>query len=142
MFLLQPLSAAPAMLNTKKNWTTCSVNTDGEQNKWLHEHILNGLPEIEEVNQMRLLLQAKKNSVHVYYAGDFEWKCRNLERSLLLGKHLGRYKKLGFLYDLFFSMALWQPLRFSDQVYDNANRFYLLCHLNGRITNLKITNPV
>lgn len=100
----------------------------GAFNRWLHEHVTHGLPTEMEVIELKHLICDRGFSVKMLYAGDYEWQCRNLERSLLLGQSFSPLQKLGGLFNLVISLALWRKITFSENPYDVANRFYLLGH--------------
>jgi len=98
----------------------------GTFNRWLHEHIVYGLPTKTELIELKQLISDCGFSVKVLYAGNYEWQCRNLEHSLLLGQSFRSLQKLGGLFNIAISLALWRKIVFSESPYDVANRFYLL----------------
>jgi hypothetical protein len=98
----------------------------GTFNQWLHEHVIYGLPTEVELIELKQLVSDQGFSVKMLYAGDYEWQCRNFERSLLLRQSCRPLRKLNSLFNLMISLALWRKIIFSENLYDVANRFYLL----------------
>ena len=98
----------------------------GEYHRWLHEHVLNGLPCEADLVQHRQLLAAAGFTTKTYYCGSYEWQCRNLERSLNLHRTLGPLRKLSGFYDLAALAVPWPEPVFSETPDSTTNRFYLL----------------
>ena len=98
----------------------------GDYHRWLHEHVLNGLPCEADLAQYRQMLVAGGYSATAYYCGSYEWQCRNLDRSLTLHRRLGPLRKLSGFYDLATLAAPWPEPVFAEQPAPTTNRFYLL----------------
>jgi hypothetical protein len=98
----------------------------GTFNRWLHEHVIYGLPTEVELIELKQSVSDQGFSVKMLYAGDYEWQCRNFERSLLLRQSCRPLRKLSGLFNLVISLAPWRKITFSENPYDVANRFYLL----------------
>lgn len=98
----------------------------GEYHRWLHEHVLNGLPCEADLVQHRQLLAAAGFTTKTYYCGSYEWQCRNLERSLNLHRTLGPMRKLSGFYDMAALAFPWPEPEFAETPEDTTNRFYLL----------------
>jgi len=98
----------------------------GQYHQMLHEHILYGLPTIEDLNSWREFFDDRGFSSQVRYAGNYEWQCRNMERSLRLVQRLGTPGKFAALLNLVTSLAIWYPVVLSEQCTKSSNRFYLL----------------
>jgi hypothetical protein len=98
----------------------------GDYHRWLHEHVLNGLPCETDLAHYRQLLSVGGFEAKTYYCGDFEWQCRSLERSLTIRRSLGPLRKLSAAYDLLSLAARWPEPVFAEQAAETANRFYLL----------------
>lgn len=98
----------------------------GDYHRWLHEHVLNGLPCEADLALYRQMLAAAGSTVKTYYCGDYGWQCRNLERSLNLHRSLGTLRKLSAAYDLLTLAAPWPEPVFAEIATPTTNRFYLL----------------
>lgn len=98
----------------------------GSYHPWLHEHVINGLPTKLEVMELQNQVKSDGFAVDLWYAGDFERQCRIFEQSLIITRGLGRFGRLGGLYHLLASLAIWHRVEFDDQPSNNANRFYLI----------------
>ena len=103
-------------------------DVQGNSNRWLHEHVVNGLPNDEEIAGYRQILVADGFTVRVYYSGDYRWQCRNLERSLDLARKLGPFRTLAGTFNLLTVAADWSALAFSETPCETTNRFYCLAH--------------
>jgi SAM-dependent methyltransferase len=98
----------------------------GDYHRWLHEHVLNGLPREADLALYRRMVVVAGFAVKSYYCGDYGWLCRNLERSLNLHRSLGPLRKLSAAYDLLTLAAPWPEPVFAETATPTANRFYLL----------------
>jgi SAM-dependent methyltransferase len=97
----------------------------GDFHQWLHEHVIRGLPNDEEIAGLCQMLMGRGFSVRVYYSGDYEWQCRNFERSLNLAQRLGPFHRLRGLFDLL-TIAVSSPVpTLAETASETTNRFYL-----------------
>jgi hypothetical protein len=103
----------------------------GDYHRWLHEHVVNGLPQKDDLAAYRRTLAAAACTVTTYYCGDYTWQCANLERSLTLQRRLqglGPLRKAANVYDLLTLAAPWPAPVFALDPTPTTNRFYLLAH--------------
>lgn len=107
------------------------LQVTGHPHRWLHEHVVNGLPDADEILQLKQLVDAWGCETRLLYSGDYESQCGLLERSLKLSALLGPAGRLSSAYLMFASMALWHDIVFHEQPYDLANRFYLVAQRKG-----------
>jgi SAM-dependent methyltransferase len=101
----------------------------GDYHRWLHEHVVNGLPREEDLGAYRSAFAAAGFGTTTYYCGDYTWQCRNLERSLTLQRRLqglGPLRKAANAYDLLTLAAPWPTPDFAPDPTPTTNRFYLL----------------
>jgi SAM-dependent methyltransferase len=98
----------------------------GEYHRWLHEHVVNGLPTEGELEARREALAAGGFAVKTFYCGDYRWQCRRLERSLTLHRRLGPLRRLSAGYDLAMLAAPWPAPVFAAAPDATTNRFYLV----------------
>ena len=94
------------------------TQTFGTVHTYLNEHVRYGIPNLSDIQS--LIAPLPLTNVTLYFAGDFVWQCRNLER--LITQQDNRWIKH---YVDWKSMALFHPIRLTVQPYDRANRFYL-----------------
>lgn len=97
----------------------------GQYHDMLHEHVLHGLPTTEDLRAWGRLFDQHGFSSQVWYAGNYEWQCRSMERSLRLVQWLGTVGKLVSLLNLVTSLAIWHRVTLSKQPTETSNRFYL-----------------
>ena len=102
------------------------MEVHGRWNRSLHEHVLNGLPTEADLVRWSQILRERGFAVHLWYAGNYEWQCRNMERSLRLVQRLGTPGKFASLLNLVTSLAIWHPIVLSEQSTESSNRFYFL----------------
>jgi hypothetical protein len=100
----------------------------GSYNCWLHEHVLHGLPTGLDLGRWQRSFGERGFSVQLRYAGDYEWQCRNMERSLWLIRRLAALGKLAGLLNLLGSLAIWRHVVLSEHPHATTNRFYLFAH--------------
>ncbi|HUT61205.1 MAG TPA: class I SAM-dependent methyltransferase [Phycisphaerae bacterium] len=103
----------------------------GRWDRMLHEHVLNGLPTEADLVRWSQILTERGFAVHLWYAGNYEWQCRSMERSLLLARDWGMLGKLANLVNLAASLAIWHAVVLSERPDRTTNRFYLLAELHG-----------
>ena len=108
------------------------LEVHGHWNRMLHEHVLNGLPTEADLVRWSQILRERGFAVHLWYAGNYEWQCRNMERSLRLVHSLGTLGKVASLLNLVTSLAIWQPVVLSESADRTTNRFYLLAKAHDR----------
>lgn len=94
------------------------TRTFGTIHTYLNEHVRYGIPNLQDIHNLIAPLPLK--NVTLYFAGDFVWQCRNLER--LITQQGNRWIKR---YVDWNSKALFHPIRLTTQPYERANRFYL-----------------
>ena len=94
------------------------TRTFGTVHTYLNEHVRYGIPNQQDIQALIAPLPLK--NVTLYFAGNFVWQCRNLERLITQsGKPwVKRYIDWN-------SKALFHPIRLTTQPYEHANRFYL-----------------
>jgi SAM-dependent methyltransferase len=97
----------------------------GDYHRWLHEHVVNGLPTEENLEDYRRLLVREGFTATTFYCGDYGWQCRGLQRSLTLHRSLGPLRRLSAGYDLLMLAAPWPVPTFEQQPAATTNRFYL-----------------
>lgn len=108
----------------------CEVH--GEFHRWLHEHVVNGLPTETDIERYRRILVDNGFTVRVLYAGDYEWQGKTIERSLALSRLGGRtLRSLRALFDAFLALTSWREPDFSEIPRPLSNRFYLLAERNN-----------
>jgi SAM-dependent methyltransferase len=100
------------------------TRTTGTIHKYLNEHVRYGIPNQPDIQNLIAPLPIK--NVTLYFAGNFVWQCRNLERLITRQGHawIKRYVDWN-------SKALFHPIRLTTQPYDRANRFYLYAEKQG-----------
>jgi hypothetical protein len=103
---------------------TLYTRTFGTIHTYLNEHVRYGIPNHQDIHDLLAPLPIK--NVMLYYAGNFVWQCRNLER--LITQQGNTWIKRYIAWN---SMALFHPIRLTTQPYDLANRFYLLAEKRG-----------
>lgn len=104
---------------------------NGEYHRWLHEHVVNGLPTEMDVEHYRNVLADLGFTVRVVYAGDYEWQGRIIERSLVFRRVSVRLlRRLRTLIETLLALISWREPDFSDMPRPLSNRFYLLAEHN------------
>lgn len=109
----------------------------GLRHRWLHEHVVNGLPSEGDLGEYRQLMIGAGFAVHTLYAGNYAHQCRVFERSLRMSGRLGPARRIGDAYHLLASLALWYDIVFHKSPYAEANRFYLVAQRHDRSTSLE-----
>jgi hypothetical protein len=125
LLIAAPLDS-PGHSDYEARLDTLHWQVHGSYSRWLHEHVLYGLPTEAELKQWRQALGERGFSVQVRYAGDYQWQCRNAERSLLLVQRWGAFGRLASVLNLLTSLAIWHPVVLSERPTDTTNRFYLV----------------
>ena len=100
------------------------TQTFGVTHNYLNEHVRFGIPDQHDIEALVTSLALTK--VVVYFAGDFEWQCRNFER--LITSHRNNWVNH---YITWSSMALFHPIHLTTQPYRRANRFYLYAEIQA-----------
>ena len=108
------------------------MEVHGRWDRMLHEHVLNGLPTEGDLGRWRQILRERGFAAHLLYAGNYEWQCRTMERSLLLARDWWVVGKVANLVNLAGSLAIWQPVVLSESPDRTTNRFYLLAKAHDR----------
>ncbi len=99
----------------------------GFHHKWLHEHVVNGLPSPEEIIKYLQLIERNRFDAAVYFCGNFLQQCRFFEQSLNLKKFVFRKGLIPNIYLTIMSMALWHPkISFSKEPQERSNRVYIV----------------
>lgn len=97
----------------------------GTYHRWLHEHVVRGLPTESDLEAWRGLLTQLGFSVQIWYAGDYRWQCGELEWILTqCGRHPALCEWVTRVSN-FRSMALWHRIALKQTPDPNTNRFYL-----------------
>jgi hypothetical protein len=104
----------------------------GRPNRWLKEHIQQGLPAPNEVREYELLFTDRDFATTVYFAGDYDWQCQNLKLATRLSKS-GFPDRLANLVSFVLGLRIWHPPRFSIYPTPVTNRFYILGAKNGHV---------
>jgi SAM-dependent methyltransferase len=101
--------------------------THGEHHRWLHEHVVNGLPTETDVEHYRQVLASVGFTVRVLFAGDYEWQGRTIERSLAFSR-LGGWALRGLRapFEVMLALISWREPDFSETPRPLCNRFYLI----------------
>jgi len=94
------------------------TRTFGTVHTYLNEHVRYGIP--NQADLQALIAPLPLKNVTLYFAGDFVWQCRNLERLITRRDNawIRRYVDWN-------SKALFHPVRLTTRPYARANRFYL-----------------
>lgn len=100
------------------------TRTFGAIHTYLNEHVRYGIPNQQDLHDLIAPLPLK--NVTLYFAGNFVWQCRNLER--LITRQGDPWIKRCVDWN---SKALFHPIRLATQPDDRANRFYLYAEKQG-----------
>jgi hypothetical protein len=79
------------------------------------------------------MILASGHPVFLRYAGNFEQQCQIFEQSLKLTSRLGRLGRLGDIYHLLASLAIWHSVIFHNQPSEKTNRFYLVVQMAKKL---------
>jgi len=96
----------------------------GESYPYLREHVLYGLPGLDEIDQLIRGLNAAKD--RCFFTGDYMWQGRQFERGILAKCKRGWVRHLLNVYNRVTSLAIFRPIRLRERPDARANRFYLL----------------
>lgn len=93
-------------------------------NRWLEEHVKNGLPSSSEISTYVELFQKEGYLTKVFFAGDYVWQCRNMEFAIRLERLRIPYR-LANLISFLAGLSIWHQVKFSKHPLNTTNRFYI-----------------
>ncbi|MCP5100432.1 MAG: class I SAM-dependent methyltransferase [Chloroflexi bacterium] len=98
----------------------------GHPHLYLNEHVQNGLPTPQHLQQFAAALAPAKTAA--YYAGNFVWQGNTFKRGIhAYGRSRLTAAAINY-YNQISSMALFHPIKLSTTPTNQANRFYLMIH--------------
>jgi len=96
----------------------------GEPHLYLREHLLHGLPELDELEGYVRQLQVR--SAKMVFAGDYVWQANAFESAIRARSKPKWVRRLLSLYIMTLSAALFHRVRLQERSSPTTNRFYLL----------------
>ena len=100
---------------------------NGRSHLYLNEHIQNGLPTPQHIQQFATALAPAKTST--YFAGNFVWQGNSFKRSIQAHRRPRLIAAATNLYNQISGMALFHPIKLSATPTSQTNRFYMVTQL-------------
>lgn len=101
------------------------ADVHGEPHRWLHEHVVNGLPVDSEIARWAQELARQGFATRVLYAGDYEREGKTFERLMAVQRRRA-WRVFSIPYSLAVTVLSWRTPAFSESASPTTNRFYLL----------------